>query len=584
MRRSLIYILVLLLIAGAAVGGYLAFRPKPQPTPEDGPGEHSKLVVLVVFDQMRGDYHSRWAEIYGPAGFERMKKDGIWFSECYHPYAGTLTAPGHATLVTGVPPAVHGIVANEWYDRKSREMMYSCQPNRVYELIPPIPESRGKLTRGSASGYSPERLLAQTVADSLVESTKGKGRVFSLSIKDRTAVLMGGQKPNGVYCFDTRDGKFHTGAYYGRDAAHPWVTELNDSKLVDSWFEQKWDRLKPDLDYAKYSGPDDVTTEWIGENGQGITFPHPYKGKLTEPAKGYYDNVESSPAGNELLFALAKKCVTSEKLGRGPAQDLLCVSFSSNDLIGHAYGPDSQEVLDITLRSDKMIGEFLQFLDAEIGKDRYVMIISADHGVCPMPELESTKAKYPAAKRVSSKEIAPALEEALDKTYGKDGNTKTKWLAAFSETWPWVYLNYQAIESRKLKVEDVAVYVRDWLAGRGDFETAFTRKELEDIAAPDKPFKAAAALSYRADRSGDVIVIPKPGVMNWHKTGSTHGSPHPYDTHIPFLVYGAGVPALGQRSEKVSSLSIAPTLAWALGVPAPKESKALPPDAISIKK
>jgi hypothetical protein len=599
MPRAILYLLIPLLLAGALVGGYFAFRtsrpvPNPNPVEEEddtdppppADGGPPKLVVLVVFDQMRGDYLSRWAELYGPDGFNRFKKEGIWFSDCQIPYACTITGPGHASLATGAPPSVHGIVGNQWYDRKSRETMYCCEPTRFYELIPPVPEKLGKLSRGDAKGFSPERLLAQTVADSLVESTKGKGRVFSFSIKDRTAVLMGGQKPSGVYCFDTRDGKFHTGAYYGRDAAHPWVTELNNSKLPDSWFEQKWEKLRPDIDYAKYSGPDDVDAESPGVNGQGRAFPHPYKGKLAAPAAAYYSAVEASPAGNELLFALAKKCVRGEKLGRGESPDLLCISFSSNDILGHIYGPDSQEVMDMTLRSDQMIGQFLQFLDARVGKGRYVMVISSDHGVLPLPDLESTKAKYPAAKRVALKDLTAGLGEALDAAFGKEGGVPTKWLEIPApDNWPWVYLNRAAIEARKLKVDDVAVFVRDWLAGRGPIETAFTRKELEGTAAADKPFLAAAKLAYHPGRCGDVFAIPKAGVLaTSYKSGTSHGTPHPYDTHIPFLIYGGGVPALGQRAEKVSSLSVAPTLAWALGVPAPKDAAVLPPAAIPVKK
>jgi hypothetical protein len=587
MRRALSY-LVPLVVAGAVFGGYFAFRTPPQSNSENGTSEHSKLVVLVAFDQMRGDYLSRWAELYGPDGFERMKKGGIWFSDCQIPYACTVTGSGHASLSTGAPPSVHGIVGNDWYDPIKHKFTYCCEPSRFYDRIPPLPEEPkpgAKPPRGAENGISPEQLRAQTVGDSLLAATQNKGRVFSLSLKDRTAVLMGGQKPNGAYCFDTRDGKFHTGAYYGRDAEHPWVAAFNKSKLVDSWFDQKWEKLRSDIDYVKYSGPDDALGEDIGSNGQGTTFPHAYKGKLDKPTDRYYRAVENSPAGNELLFALVKKCVTEEKLGRGPAQDLLCVSFSSNDVVGHQYGPDSQEVLDITLRSDKLIAELLQFLDAEVGKDRYVIVISADHGVCPMPEHPNTKPKYPAAKRVDFRDVSAGLEEALDTAFGKQGDAKMKWFEAIGgKASPWVYLDHRAIEARKLKVDDVAAYIRDWFAGRRDIETAFTRKELEDNTGPDRPFKQAAMLAYYPDRCGDVIVIPKAGVLISYPLGSTHGSPHPYDTHIPFLVYGAGVPALGQRTEQVSSLTIAPTLAWALGVPAPKEAALPLPEAISVKK
>jgi hypothetical protein len=596
----------LVFATAAGVGGYFLLRPPeqkqaqhPHPAPNappddpNQPGAHpptapqGKLVVLVVFDQMRGDYISRWAEFYGPDGFERIKKDGIWFSECHVPYACTATAPGHASLSSGAPPSTHGIVENIWYDRKTAEQMYCCQPSRPYDLVPPVPADAGKPERGSTLGFSPERLLAQTVGDSLVESTKGKGRVFSLSIKDRTAVLMGGQKPNGVYCFDSRDGKFHTGAYYGRDAEHAWVKELNNSKLADSWFDTEWTRLLPEEKYVKSVGPDDGPGEAEGFNGQGHVFPHSLKGKLKAPAKKYYEALEGSPFGNELLVALAKKCVTTEKLGKGEAPDLLCVSFSSNDLLGHRWGPDSHEMMDVTVRSDKLVGEFLKFLDAELGKDRYTVVIAADHGVCPLPERPATKEKYPAATRKPVTELATGLTEALDAMYGKEGGAQTKWLETFDDdVWPWVYLNHKAIVARNLKVEDVAGAARDWLAGRGYLETAFARKDLEGAApVPEKPFRQAAVLAYHPDRCGDVIAIPKAGVLiTKYKGGTNHGTPQPYDAHIPFLVYGAGVPALGERKEKVSSLSIAPTLAWALGAPAPKHAALMPPEAIPAKK
>ena len=603
MPRPVLYLLLAVLVLAAAAGGYFALRPAPPaPTPEQQPGPapgqppappvsgaggSPKLVVLIVFDQMRGDYMTRWAELYGPDGFERLKRDGIWFSDCHIPYACTSTGPGHASLATGAPPSVHGIIANVWYDRKSAAPVYCCQPTRPYDLVPPLQSTTKEPSRGSAIGYSPERLLAQTVGDALQDATKGKGRVFSLSIKDRTAVLMGGQKPTGAYCFDTRDGLFHTGAYYGRDAAHPWVTEFNNSKRADSWFETKWERLKPDLDYAKFSGPDDAPGEAPGFNGQGNTFPHSLKGKLAAPAPKYYEALEGSPFGNEMLAALAKKAVTAERLGRGDAPDLLCVSFSSNDLLGHRWGPDSQEMMDATLRADKLVGEFLTFLDAEVGAGKYALVLAADHGVCPLPELPSTQAKYPAAARKTVTELATGLDAALTAVYGTAGDAPTRWVEVFDDdVWPWVYLKYEAIEARKLKVEDVAAVARDWLAGRGHVETAFTRNDLEGPApSPDKPFRSAAVLAYRPDRCGDVIVIPKAGVLVTKYIGGTsHSSPHRYDAHVPFLVYGAGVPALGRRPEKVSSLAVAPTLAWALGVPAPRHAAVLPPEAIPVKK
>jgi hypothetical protein len=591
--------LLLVVFASVCAAGVLAYRslrppePPPQPRPEPevpkrpepppgAPSGAPKLVVLAVFDQMRGEYPARWAAHYGPGGFERVKREGAWFSACYIPYACTSTGPGHASLVTGAPPSVTGIVENEWYDRATAARMYCCQPKRPYDLVPPVPPELGKPGRGAANGFSPERLLAETVGDAL-RAARPASRVFSLSIKDRTAVLMGGQKPSGAYCFDTRDGLFHTGAFYRPDGPHPWVAEFNAAKPATKWFDAAWDRFKPDLDYAQFSGRDDAPGEAVGFNGQGNVFPHPLKGKLAAPAKPYYDALECSPFGNELLLALAQKCVTAERLGRGDAPDLLLLSFSSPDLAGHQWGPDSQEMFDMMLRTDKVVADLLAFLDAEVGAGKYALVLTADHGVCPLPELESSKAKYPAAERRPLAELVTGLQRALNEIYG---GPDTAWFEAFDDgTWPWVYLNHKAIEARKLRVEDVATVARDWLAGRPHIETALTRRDIDDRESPRaNPFAQQAGLAYHSDRCGDVIVIPKPGVLvTSYKGGTSHGSPHAYDAHVPLMLFGAGVPALGERKERVSSLAVAPALARALGIDPPKDALVAPPALAAAK-
>jgi len=537
-----------------------------------------KLVVLVVFDQMRGDYLAKWAEHYGPGGFERLKKEGVWYSDVQIPYACTSTGPGHASLATGAPPSVTGIIENEWWDRVAAKRVYCCEPKtRPFTLVPPLPVDTGKAGRGADTGFSPERLLAETVGDKLKASTGVKGRVVSLSIKDRTAVLMGGQHPDAAYCFDTRDGIFHTGTFY-REQAHPWAGEFNGAKPADKWFEQKWERFRPELDYAKITGnPDDAPGEGFGFNGQGQVFPHVFKGKLQAPAKGYYEAVECSPAGNELLLEFVKKAVVAEKLGQGETADLLCVSFSSNDLIGHIYGPDSWEVLDITLRADKVVADFLTFLDTTVGKDRYTLVMSADHGVCPLPEQK----KFPDAKRLPVTEVYKALKDSLDETYGDA--LPTQWFETndpkdLDRVWPWVYLNHTAIKARGLTPEAVADAARDSLIKLPYIETAFTRKQLETESFPADSFGAKAKLAYHPERCGDVIAIPKPGVLiTGYANGTNHGTPQPYDSHVPVLAIGAGIPALGRQTEKKSSLIVAPTLARGLGIPSPKDAVEKPP-------
>lgn len=557
----------------------LALVPPPAARPADRP-PGGKLVVLVVFDQMRGDYLSRWASAFGPDGFERLKKDGVWFSDCHLPYACTSTGPGHASVVTGAPPSVHGIVENDWYDRKEAARVYSVQPLRPYDRVPPLAEAAGKApARGVVNGFSPERLLAgaETVGDKLRAATGGKGKVVALSIKDRSLALMAGKRPTAAYCFDARDGRFVTTTYY-RDRPHPWVATFNEAKPADVWFQREWTPFKADAAlYDRLAGPDDAPGEGKGY-AQGKTFPHPMS-KSDDTDKAYYGAVETSPFGNDLLFDLVQRAVVAERLGEDDAADLLCVSFSSNDLVGHQWGPDSWEALDVTLRSDRLMAGFLWFLDETVGKGRYTVVMTADHGVCPIPEQKRYPKEYPAADRVPDRALFLGLLDALDREYGGP----TAWIepipADAGKVLPWVYLNRKAIEAKQLDPAVVAAFAARWCGSRPYTMAAFTPKqiaagELPPHAAADRDrvreIAAMAKLAYHPDRCGDVLVVPKPGVqLTSYADGTGHGSPHAYDTHVPLVVYGAGVPAAGKVERKVSSLAAAPVLALALGVDPP---------------
>lgn len=577
-------LILLLVVAGLGIASYFAyenFRAKPigeqagSPTDQRTPPALGKLVVLVVFDQLRGDYLSRWANDFGANGFERMKREGVWYQNTQIPYACTSTGPGHASLVTGAPPAIHGIVENDWWDRKANARVYCCQPSRPFDRVPVIRGSNEKLSRGSGMGFSPENLLSDTVGDQLKASTQNQGRVYSLSIKDRSAVLMGGKKPDGMYCFDNRDGLFHTGSYY-QERIHPWVAEFNAQKHADAWFDRKWEQVRPELDYSKILGnPDEAPGESFGFNGQGRLFPHPYKGQLSAPGQGYYEAVECSPAGNELLLALAKRAITAEKLGQTDTPDLLCLSFSSNDLVGHVWGPDSWEVFDMTVRADQIMADLFGFLDQTLGRDRYVVVLTSDHGICPIPEQK----KVPTARRLTVSEVLVPLRQALDHAFGVPPTGPTQWFEVTDpkeqdRLWPWIYLNRRALAARELPLDQVAEYVRDWLAGRNDLETAFTRGQLERGKFPPGSLGAKAALAYRPDRCGDVLVVPKPGVLvTGYSGGTNHGSPQDYDAHIPVLVMGTGIPKLGEQPSPVSSLIVAPILARALGIDPPRDAR-----------
>ncbi|MBX9628538.1 MAG: alkaline phosphatase family protein [Gemmataceae bacterium] len=610
MPRPFRVALVLLpLMAGLAAGAWFLLESPDAPTPADtpppvatGPGPAptpppsqppaGKLVVLLIFDQMRGDYLARWASAFGPDGFERLKREGVWFADCHLPYACTSTGPGHASLVAGAPPSVHGIVENDWYDRKDAARVYSVQPTRPYDRVPPLPGAAGPPVRGVVTGFTPERLLAETVGDKLKAATGGKGRVVSLSVKDRAAALMGGKKPDAAYCFDYRDGLFTTNSYF-RDRPHPWAEAFNAGKPADAWVNKPWLPFKADAGlYDKLAGPDDAPGEAPGV-AQGLTFPHPMS-DLTKPGPAYYGAVETSPFGNELLLGLARRAVADEKLGHGPAADLLCVSFSSSDLVGHAWGPDSWEVLDVTLRADRLTADLLKFLDETVGKDRYTVVLVGDHGVCPIPEQKRYPEQYPGAARVPDVAFLGGLMEALDEVYGVPPAGPTRWIepapADALRVLPWVYLNRAAITARGLDPAAVALVAAQWCGNRPYMLTAFTRKQIETGELPPHGFgsrnqvrdaAARAKLSYHPDRCGDFLVVPKPGVqLTGYAGGTGHGSPHPYDTHVPLVVSGAGVPAAGKIDRRVSALTAAPVLARALGIDPPAGAAEKVPDEL----
>lgn len=531
---------------------FVAAEPATNP-----PTVKPKLLVLVVFDQMRGDYIGRWYDHFTTDGFHRLANEGAWFTNCNYPYASTMTGCGHASLLTGCSPERHGIIANEWYDREIGKEVYCATTDRS-ELVFTVPPPEKKKTRPAGS---PERMLAPTVGDVLKESSP-TSKVVALSLKDRSACLPGGKRPDASYWFDLNTGTFVTSTYY-RDRCHDWVAKFNATKLADTWLGKTWDRLRPDLDYDKLAGPDDVDSESPGiSRKQGRVFPHPFAAKV---GKEYYEDILCSPAGSKLLLNFAVKAFDAMELGKGDAVDLLSISFSSNDLIGHAFGPDSQEVLDITLQSDLIVARLLQFLDSRVGKGNYLLALTADHGVCPIPEVARKKG-LPAV-RLHPDALKKQIEDFLNEKYGDHGDAKNLWIEDVA--FPWLYLNYRKFEARGLKAPDVASALAGWLKKQPDTANAYTRADLAGTAPEGDPFFKPMVKAYYPPRSGDVAIVLKPYHLSLkYATGTTHGSPHPYDTHVPLLFMGPGIP-VGKFDEAVTPQSIAAVFAQAAGIKPP---------------
>jgi hypothetical protein len=355
------------------------------------------------------------------------------------------------------------------------------------------------------------------------------------------------------------------------------VTEFNKSRHVDRWFGKDWERFRPNLAYEEFAGPDDFKYEGTGYK-QGKTFPHPMTGGADKPDKGYYNALDASPYGNEMLLHLAKTAIVEEKLGQDDVPDLLCVSFSCNDYVGHSWGPDSQEVLDITLRSDALIKDLLRFLDEKVGKGEYMVVVCADHGVCPLPEYMQAKG-HASAGRVPYAVTTTGANAFLDETFGQ--GEKHKWVLYPKAG---IYLNDGTIKKLNLKKEKVEEALAGWLVKQDGIAKAYTRSQLLAGLIKDDPIGVMVQRSFFPERGADVVPVLMPywlfsDPLSLKETGpytTTHGTPHEYDTHVPLLVFGRNV-TTGIRSDKVSPEAVASILAAGLGIEPPAGSQATVP-------
>ena len=580
MRPIAALVPLLALLAGLGQFTVAYTRPATVPTqtlPEDRP--RVKLAVLVVFDQMRGDYLARWQHLFGHDGFRRLTSEGAWFTNCHYPYGVTTTGPGHASILTGTCPDRHGIVNNNWHEKNSDAYCAANDRYTIYPVVPPDPKT-GKPVKPPLGG-TPERLLSETVADVLKQTYGEKAKVFGLSLKDRSAILPTGRRPNGAFWFD---GRLVTSTYYLDRVDRPfprWAKVFNTPSHADRWFDQDWLRAQPGLNYERYSGPDDALGEGSGTK-QGRTFPHKMNGGLKAPGKEFYDAIANSPYGNELLLNVAKQCILAERLGRDATPDLLVVSFSSNDLIGHTWGPDSQEVLDVTLRSDALMADFLRFLDAEVGKGQYALALTADHGICPLPEVSQAQGRP--AHRVNKVPLQERAERFLRDRFSKvDVKEKTNWIEAFSM--PWIYLNPRLVQASGASKETVHAMLARFLANQPDLATAFAREELTRETPTRNLLHQRMKRSYHPARCGDVCVVLKPldipSVLN-EEFGTTHGSPYDYDTFVPLVVYGPGVSG-GPRNEPVTPQATAAIFSQFLGLRRPADAEFPVPTTLEAK-
>jgi predicted AlkP superfamily pyrophosphatase or phosphodiesterase len=502
----------------------------------------AKLAVLIVVDQMRADFVDRFRADWS-GGLKRMVNDGAWFSRAAYPYLTTVTCPGHATVATGAYPRTHGIVQNAWWDRDSGKQVACTDDDQTTAV------SYGEPIAGT--GDSARRLLVPTFADQM-RLSRG-AHVVSLSLKARSAIMLAGRGGEAVTWLSDSLDRWETSTAFA-SAPLPRVRTFTAANAIDAEFGAIWRPLFP---AGRYREADDAEGE-TPPRGWTRTFPHPLGAESPRADAAYRVRWERSPFADAYLGAFAADLVRSFGLGRHDRTDVLAIGFSTPDLVGHAFGPRSLEVRDVFARLDRTIGTLLDQLDVLVGRGNYVVGLTADHGVTPIPAQLQSEGKD--AGRLAAASIA-ALVEAESNARAGAGRYLARVNANDIYFAPGMY-------ARLTRSAAATAAVIKALTATPGIDRVFRSEELAGGASSSDRLLRAAALSYFAGRSGDLIIAPKPGWM-FSAVGTTHGSGSADDQEVPILLYGRGV-RKGEYRQPASPADIAPTLAALGGVALPQ--------------
>ena len=529
-----------------------------------------RLILQITVDQLRGDFLARYRDRLGKGGFRYLLDSGTVYSNAHHRHANTETIVGHATLATGADPAVHGMVGNVWFDRTSGELTYNIEDARYPVLgkgsgVDKKTEIDPTQKTARSDGRSPSRILVSTFSDELMLHYGGKPKVFGVSVKDRGAVSMAGHTGKAFW-FSKKSGEFITSRFY-YERYPRWVADWNAGNPADKFAGASWKLLHDQSTYL-FGKADDRPYE-TKLPGYGRTFPHPFGDR-----KGKYFTtlLTISPVGDELTLEFAKSLITNENLGGDATPDYLSVSFSSTDYVGHVFGPSSLESEDNILRLDRTLADLFRFVDAQVGLDKTLIVLSADHGAPEAPgylkEL-GFEADYIDPKGWDK---AGAIKR-LKKRFGIGEELITTYFH------PYIYLNRKAIAEKGLDQAEVERVVAEELASFDGVALAVSSSALSNGRVPDTPLIQSVLRNYNPNRSGDIYVVFQPNRFindfDGLTVAATHGSPWRYDTYVPIIFAGAGISS--QRIDRmVHTVDIAPTLSLMVGAKPPTGSFGAP--------
>ncbi len=535
----------------------LAALARPALLPVTAP----KLVLLISIDQGRADYIDRFSDLYLPpkkgnqiGGFRWLSETGVRFTDAHHHHLPTATGPGHSILMTGSVPALNGIVGNDWYDRVAGKAHYVTADDTVKVV-----------GGGNSAPQSARPLKVTTVGDELRMATDDRSKVVGISFKDRAAILMAGHSADEVVWYDYDTGNFVTSTYFAQSLPS-WAEEVNKSRAIDAYLGKSWTASLPESAYINARNAPH-------EKGSKL-FSHPYG---TEKKNSYYSNVVRSGGGQRFIISLAEKAIDADKLGQHAVPDVLVLNLASNDYVGHAWGPNSPEVLDISVQTDALLSELFNKLDKTVpgGIDNVAIVVTADHGVAPIPSdaqkdnIESTA--------LNGGDVIKAIKAGLVARYGEGD-----WVLGglYEQN---VYLNRKLIAEKSLRQSEVEQTAADAACTVPGIYSAYTRTRILQGELPNSSWSEWITNGFNPLYGGDLMVLEAPNQVYTGATGTSHGSAWAYDTHIPILTHWGG-----QKAQKVSrrvyTHDIASTLSTLLGIEYPSGNVGRPlSEALPIK-
>jgi hypothetical protein len=477
--------------------------------------------------------------------------EGAWFSNCNYTHACLVTGVGHSIIPTGCNPTRTGITGNSWFSSEAGDWIYCVDDPESKEL------NNSGITNHSS--FSPVNMKVETLGDLLRSHTDGESKVWSLALKDRAAVLMGGHVADGALWFHDENGEFVSSSYYGEKLPE-WCVAFNKSDATEKYLHTTWDRLLPIENYS-ICDEDNAPYEAGPKSGLSNTFPKIIGEKSNTTDKEYYDALYGTPFGNQILIDLAKTAIQKEALGRDSIPDILWLGFSSNDICGHIFGPHSHEVLDMTVRTDRQIAELLRYLDETVGLDHCLIALTADHGVCPAPESKLNRDNT--GGRIDFSQVKKDLQKNLCDRFEVKLDSSEELIEGLGI--PWIYYNQKVVQNKNINPDSLVIAMIEELSKVEGIDRIFDTRTAEAVSSiDDENLRTRIRNNFYAGRSGQLYLHVEYGWLDTWST-ATHGSAHEYDTHVPLVFYGHAFKQ-GRYDQAVNPCDLVATLASALGL------------------